>query len=500
VSLRRTTIAAIAAGLVLGGPAPEHSSAATPSVAAGVRLVAPPAVVRPGAALRLTDTVRNRARRRVARSTATVLLSADLRRDARDVRLGTRVVPALRRGRSSRRTLTVRVPPATANGQWRVLVCVGTRCRATGRFRVAAVPAPRVPLVAPRPQPRVPRPAPPAPPAPAPTPVAPTPPAPDPAQVVRLRDCGLPADPTARWQAARTGWTGGDGTFSTLLPDGRRVWLFGDTYVGGVRDDGSRDPATPIVRNSMVVEDGGCLETVLHGTAAQPLATFLASGDRWYWPNQAVVVGDTLQVFLTRIRATGTGAYDLAVDGTVLATLSLPDLELVSTTEIPLRPHFFLGSAVVDEGAFTYVYGVDDTAHRAHVARTALGDLDGPYAFWDGSDWSSDPADSVPVLGSVSSNQLSIVPDGADLVLVMQPPFDNRVLTYRAAAPEGPFTSEQVLTTLTPPSGAFTYHAMWHPGVGLSYNVNADTFAGVFADASVYRPRFLTNLDPAARR
>ena len=30
------------------------------------------------------------------------------------------------------------------------------------------------------------------------------------------------------------GFTGGDGTYSVLLPDGRTVWIFGDTFLGTV--------------------------------------------------------------------------------------------------------------------------------------------------------------------------------------------------------------------------------------------------------------------------
>src|SRR4051794_33782526 len=50
------------------------------------------------------------------------------------------------------------------------------------------------------------------------------------------------------------GWTGGDASWSARLPDGRNMWLFGDTFVGGVGADGRRDPNSTMVRNSIVVE------------------------------------------------------------------------------------------------------------------------------------------------------------------------------------------------------------------------------------------------------
>src|SRR6185369_4369726 len=51
-----------------------------------------------------------------------------------------------------------------------------------------------------------------------------------------------PAVPDAAFDALFTqngpGWTGGDGTFSTLLPDGRHLWMWSDSFLGTV------DPAT----------------------------------------------------------------------------------------------------------------------------------------------------------------------------------------------------------------------------------------------------------------
>src|SRR3954447_25066993 len=67
-----------------------------------------------------------------------------------------------------------------------------------------------------------------------------------------------------------TGWTGGDAAWSARLPDGRDVWLFGDTMLGGVVA-GRRDLQTPMVRNSIVVADpDGGSRTILGGDDAHP--------------------------------------------------------------------------------------------------------------------------------------------------------------------------------------------------------------------------------------
>ena len=59
------------------------------------------------------------------------------------------------------------------------------------------------------------------------------------------------------------GFTGGDGTYSVLLPDGRTVWIFGDTFLGTVSPDMIRRRLSPMfIRNSFVIQDGDSLKTM----------------------------------------------------------------------------------------------------------------------------------------------------------------------------------------------------------------------------------------------
>ena len=46
-------------------------------------------------------------------------------------------------------------------------------------------------------------------------------------------------------------WTGGDGTTSVALPDGRVAWLFADTFLGTVNAGHTRSRNTPMVNNTM---------------------------------------------------------------------------------------------------------------------------------------------------------------------------------------------------------------------------------------------------------
>jgi hypothetical protein len=83
--------------------------------------------------------------------------------------------------------------------------------------------------------------------------------------------------------------------------------------------------------------------------------------------------------------------------------------------------------------------------------------------------------------------------------------FSTHVVAYFSCSPTGPFTGKTTVYT-TPETGAtgsygnanvFTYNPHAHPELShggqllISYNVNSFDVNDVFADASIYRPRFV---------
>jgi hypothetical protein len=91
-------------------------------------------------------------------------------------------------------------------------------------------------------------------------------------------------------------WTGGDSTVSALLPDGRVVWLFSDTFLGSVNPDGSRPRETPMVNNTMVVQDGTALVDTRHGGNADSPTSLVQpeQPEEFFWVADAVVESGTL--------------------------------------------------------------------------------------------------------------------------------------------------------------------------------------------------------------
>ena len=363
------------------------------------------------------------------------------------------------------------------------------------------------PVVRRRPAAPVPAPSPTHPPAATPTPT-PTPPA-----RLAIRECGFPAAEDSAgfdrlWGPERDGpgWTGGDVTFSAPLAGGAVVWVFGDSFVdhvdGGVRSGG-------LVRNSLVVQDGECMTTYASGTAQAP-AAFVEPADPalWYWPADATVEDGHLHLLAWRMRRTGPGAWDFAVVGTDLVTVALPGMQPSAIQPLAAPPGVGWGSALLEAGERTYVYGIREHAGgtELQVART-VDDLEGPWEYRTADGWSADPAQSADLLAGIS-HQVSVLPDGDEFVLLTQATgLGEEILAYRAPDPDGPWTPAGTVARALPPLvGTFTYNAAAHPeialedGLLLSYNVNSVDPDAAMTDAAIYHPRFLTVPWPPPQR
>ncbi len=81
------------------------------------------------------------------------------------------------------------------------------------------------------------------------------------------------------------GWTGGDVAVSYKLPDGRVMWLWGDSFLDTVYQDRHR-PVVGFIHNQVTTMNinGGNFTTYYSGTKSNPLPYFQASGTDYYWP------------------------------------------------------------------------------------------------------------------------------------------------------------------------------------------------------------------------
>jgi hypothetical protein len=327
-------------------------------------------------------------------------------------------------------------------------------------------------------------------------------------------------------------WLGGDSTWSIRLPDGRTIWIFSDTFVGHVVWDGSRGvytipQATTMIHNCYVVQQPNAMtlgKTLFGGTPAQPLSLINpAVGDgSWYWTGDATLEGSKLRQLVTRWRRTGPGVFDVVQLAVDIATFSLPGLQL---QRIDSAPHGYTvmkssglavsyAAGIREDSAYTYVYGVEDGGLEKwlHVARSPAGNILAPWQFWTGRGWSADPQTSARLVsGSAPMDNLATEVGASRSVSRLYNLVDqdfcigDDLLLYTGQNPWGPWTRQGTMYTCPEHAAyqqlgydqVYPYNSKGHPEfcsggrMLVTYNVNSFNPPDVYADASIYRPRFL---------
>jgi hypothetical protein len=305
------------------------------------------------------------------------------------------------------------------------------------------------------------------------------------------------------------GWIAADATYSILLPDGKTLWLFGDTFLGKVNPDNSIVPGAKMIRNSAVIQEGDSLRTLYGGTAASP-SDFIPTDNpdsTWYWPEHGLVYDDTLRIFAVNFRKDPDAppGFQFAFAGNDMASFTWPGLSFIHAR--PVAAHavngVYYGPRILADSAWYYIYGRRDESEGsnlpyAHVARAPLEGLMGPWEYFNGSGWDIDPASSVPMHDQPVSQQFCVSTYLGKYILLSQEIWlSAKIYTYTSNSPSGPWSNKKLIYTTPETSGdVFTYNAYAHPQFDhdrellVSYNVNGDFFS-IFSNVEIYRPRFI---------
>ena len=301
-------------------------------------------------------------------------------------------------------------------------------------------------------------------------------------------------------------WTGADGALSAVLPDGRVVWDFSDTFLGRVNSDNSRPPGQAFINNSMIFQDSGALVQTLHGGTAQSPTSLIIPVDQnsWYWVGDMTVEGDRLRVFAMEFVRTGPGIFDFQWVGNAIGSFVLPDLTLENVVPTHGENSVMYGAALLEEGGYTYIYGTEDvsgTEKYLHIARAISGNVLGAWEFYTGTGWSSDPASSARLLRGVGDGFGVAKVRNRFVLFTMDSliPLSAELVMYSSNSPAGPFANRtHVYWTPESQHGLFTYDAHVHSEFTdaqgrllVSYDVNSFDFRDLLADVESYRPRFI---------
>ncbi|RLD43573.1 MAG: hypothetical protein DRI89_04380 [Bacteroidetes bacterium] len=310
------------------------------------------------------------------------------------------------------------------------------------------------------------------------------------------------------------GVTGADGFYSVPLPDGRTVWIFGDSFLGTVNPDGSREKRSPVfIRNAFAVQDGDSLRSlyqIIDGWESSLLippeaikGNEFSEDSLWYWPGDGFVENGKLKVFMTAFYQADTGNWGFRWTGANLATFSLPSLKLekIDHFNYPGEVEIHWGHAVCDDDPdYTYIYGAGDKF--PYVARAPKGNILLPWEFYTGEEWVEVSQLAKPMTDFKSSEQFSIIKLKDKYVLLTQSGdfLESSLYSVTSDLPYTGWKNKKELYKLKPLKVAkdlFAYNPVAHPEFTeqdellVSYCVNSFNLEDLFQDASKYRPVFI---------
>ncbi|MBP8824166.1 MAG: DUF5005 domain-containing protein [Flavobacteriales bacterium] len=300
-----------------------------------------------------------------------------------------------------------------------------------------------------------------------------------------------------------SGWTGGDQGYSISLPDGRVLWLFGDSFFGAVNPDRSRPPGSQFVRNGYLVQNGAQLTELNPHVNGQWLPVVSpANPAEWYWPGDGFVSGNMLYIFQQRMALTdgGPNGFNFGQTGVDVSLFSLPGLQLQGVQPFNDDPEIDWGTAVMEDGPFLYIYGTESVPYNkfAHVSRTALNAPFQQMQYWDGTNWTNDPQSTARVRSGLSQSFSLFKHGGKYYLLSQENILGPDIFIWDAVSPVGPFVNKRKLYVTPQPAGTWTYNALAHPhtitaqgDLLLCYSINAMDFWRILDNADLYRPIFL---------
>ncbi len=328
---------------------------------------------------------------------------------------------------------------------------------------------------------------------------------------------------TDYFRRTSSGWKAGDGTISVPLPDGRVLWLFGDSHIAAVDTNNNTLPCLFQIRNCMMVQDSlnrNYFKTIIdsiHTGVNQTPFKLVLSDTTLFWPDHGYVWNDTVYLFMGRFNNSDMGKFY----GEYLVKLDYPGLHLIGM--YPLHPTngiIYGRSVLIDTAAdYLYMYGnkLNWIVWEPYLARCNVNNIYLPWEYYTGSGWSTLPSQAHKISSEVVSPGYSVVKRNGKYYLISQQNGyllcgqGREIYSCESPTPYGPFTNKQVVyTEESKLNGKYlvSYNAQAHPfftqnnELLISYNVNnGNDTATCYVqctnvwtdrmDADSYRPKFI---------
>jgi hypothetical protein len=339
------------------------------------------------------------------------------------------------------------------------------------------------------------------------------------AQEKSTRDC-TPSFPF------KESWWGADAAYSIPLPDGRSIWIFGDTLYGDERVVEGGEPR--MVRNSIGIstcDDGAVWKVdyiIRRGDEGQPQDFFQTQHkNAWYWALDGFFYNNHLWVTLLCVRnapITTSAALGFETCGADLAKVSglENDPQRWSIKYFPLVPdgiHAYPSASAVVEGQYAYIFALLETDSRPMLlTRIPLNGLDAPaehlqYLSKSGT-WKPGltPADAMHVMKHGNTEMtVRYHPLLKKWVAILNYPklFSDKIVARTASQLAGPWSEGTVIYRIPEmqkgkpgyDKGTFCYAAKEHPefrqpgSVLVTYACNTMNVQKLASNLDIYFPK-----------
>ena len=231
-------------------------------------------------------------------------------------------------------------------------------------------------------------------------------------------------------------------------------------------------------------------------------------GKYWFWPGHGIRLGDRLLLFYGRVFQQSEGMWGFASGNSTVFSVDNPDDEPSAWhfQELPIgdaSSTLQLGGAVLEEGAWLYVYGNEGDHHDVYLARfdgqaARAGDLSSPD-WWGESGFGAYGQRAALISPGAPEFSVNYTTQLGKFVFTETEGFGATTLAMRtASAPEGPWSSPR--DVLRPPESfdpnAFVYAGKAHPeqqGADLAMTYVPSSMDGEPPDPTddFYYPRFV---------
>ncbi|MDQ6632440.1 MAG: DUF5005 domain-containing protein, partial [Verrucomicrobiota bacterium] len=294
-----------------------------------------------------------------------------------------------------------------------------------------------------------------------------------------------------------SGWVAGDGATSIPLSDGRVLWLFGDSHIDDLDSATGTIACLFQVRNAALLQNMNSLQFSRTLISDEPhgKSFFKHPTDHslWFWPVSGFQDGNSVYVYLTSLRRSGSGNFGFEVVGHYFGKIKFPEIKIVEYLPLPEFNGIDFGCGFVkDTSSYTLAFGskLNGTQSSVYVARFRTSQPESSWAYWDGLSWNTN-VPKASRIGQGAAPSLSVCKVKSKFVLISSElstrcDQGKEIYLSTSSSSNGPFSPRQKVFTVD--DTVEGYHPFFYMPVGHPEFISAKNELLVTYSINGYEP------------